>query len=509
MSSKSRTEASIKNVFVSIMWQVTNLILSFVCRFVFVRTLSSDYLGIEGLFTNILTIFSLADLGIGSAIVYALYKPIAEDNIEKIKSLVEYFGKCYRIIALIILIISIVISPFLNFFINGEITISQTELLIIFYLFVVDSFFSYLFVYKAQLLNATQNNYIYNYCQIVGKVLMSVLMVTFLILTKNYVVFLTIKIVFRLLTNIYMTWKTNKLFPYLREKKCESLEKHDKCGIMKNVLGLSLNQVGFVLINGTDNIILSKYINITAVALYSNYLLILNAASNLVGQIFNSIVASVGNLAVSEDESKITEYFEKIHFINFVFASVLSVGLYSCVDDMVAIFFGDNYVMARGTVLILILNFFLLVMKNVVGTFKYACGVYWDDKFCTIIRAVINVIISVFLAVRIGIIGVFIGTLISDLLTTFWFQPYILYKKSMAKSPIFYFRDFFKYFLVFCVECGVISFAKKCIFIDQPIVRLFVFGVLSLCACFMVTILLFYRKDEYQYFVHLVQNRIF
>lgn len=402
MKEESRTNSSVKNVSFALVSQFLNIALNYICRFVFVKILSDEYLGVNGLFSNILTVFSLAELGIGTAIIYAMYKPIAENNVEKIRSYMGFYKKCYITIAIIILIVGLCVLPNLDFFIQEETNIENLEFIYI--LFLLDSVFSYLFVYKSSILNAMQKNYICKFYQTVGKILMTIFMIIALIISKNFIVYLTIQILFKLLTNILISNKANKMYPYIKNVKGCKLEKKERKSILRNVYALFLNQIGNVLINGTDNIVISKYVSLSMVGLYSNYYLITNAIYTFIAQIFDAILASVGNLAVSEEKNKTYKLFNKIHFINFVIASFCLVVTTTCISAFIKLSFGNEYLLDNLTVVIILINFYLSSMKNVIGVFKYGLGIFLNDRYCTIIRAIINIIVSVVLAKRCGIV---------------------------------------------------------------------------------------------------------
>lgn len=494
MENNSRTRNSVRNAFFSSFTQIVNLLSSYILRFVFVRTLSTEYLGVNGLFTNILTVFSLADLGLGSAIVYSMYKPIAENNKEKIKSYMDFYKKAYRIIALVILTIGLIMLPNLSFFINGKRNIPNINL--IFLLYLLDSVFSYLCAYKVSILNATQKNYIYNIYQTIGKIISSILMILALIITKNFILYLSIQVSFKLIVNIGVSLKANKMYPYLTEKNITPITSVERKSIFKSVYGLFCNQIGNVIINGTDNIIISKYISLMAVGLYSNYSMIINALSNFVGQLFNSIIASVGNFGAMKNKEETKKLFDKINFINFIIASFCTVELAACLDTFIELSFGERYLMDIFTVTILIINFYILSMRNVVGTFKYALGIFWEDKYSTLARAIINLVVSIILAKKVGIVGVFIGTVISDLLTTFWYQPYILYKNGFKKSVSKYFIDYIKYALVTLDEVTIIFVIKKYIIFNNLFAEL-IFEVLCGFVIFATITYLLFKNNEY------------
>lgn len=495
MKKSTRTSNSIKNALFSSGTQIVNLLVSYILRFVFVKTLSSDYLGVSGLFTNILTVFSLAELGIGSAIVYSMYKPIAENNIDKIKAYMNFYKIAYRIIALLVSLIGLLILPNLGFFIKEVVNVSNLKLIYI--LFLIDSVFSYLCVYKISILNATQKNYIYNMYQTIFKFISAIFMCIALILTKNYIVYLIIQVVFKIIVNLIVSLKTDKIYPYLKNTRGYKLKKEEKKDISKNVVGLFFNQIGNVIINGTDNIIISKYVSLTAVGLYSNYTMIINAVSNFIGQIFNSIISSVGNYGVKENRKKTFYLFNKIHFINFIIVSFCMVELFSCIDTFIELSFGKEYVMDTIVVIIVLINFYMLTTKNVVGTFKYALGIFWDDKYSTVVRSIINLIVSVILTIKIGIIGVFLGTLISDFLTTFWFQPYILYKKGFNMKVIYYFKDYLKYSLITLFEVLIVTIIRKYILLINHLFISFILEIIVGIIVFVTITFILFRNNAY------------
>lgn len=504
MEKKSRTAASLKNIYFSLFSQISNILLNYVCRYIFVRTLSSEYLGVNGLFSNILTIFSLAELGIGSAIVYAMYKPIADNNTSKVQAFMKFYRKCYLIIALIIFIIGLIILPNINFFIKGNANIDNLSLIYLLYL--IDSVSSYLFVYKSSIFNATQENYICNIYQTICKTIMSILMIVSLLIFKNFIVYLSIQISFKFLTNLLISKKADKKYPYIKEKNSNKLTKKEEKGIFKNVYALFCNQIGNVLILGTDNIILSKYVGLTATGLYSNYYLVTSSITNVIGQIFNSIVASVGNLAVEKDKDYTLETFNKIHFFNFLLALFSSTMFISCINDFIVVSFGTEFLLDSITCFIILINLYLLIMKNVVGTFKYALGIFWNDKYCTLIRAIINIVVSIFLAMKIGIAGVFLGTLISDLVTTFWFQPYVLYKNGFEKKSNLYFKDFVKYTLCviisICISLTILNFIS----LNNLILKLLIDIFVAFMSIIFVVLICFKKNKNFIFYKNFAIN---
>ena len=236
-----RTSNSIKNTIVSILMSAITILIGLITQKIFIEMLGTEYLGLNGLFTNILSMLAIAELGIGSAIIYSLYKPIAENNETKIKSLIEFYKKSYRIIAIIVLIIGLAVMPFLNIIV-GETEIKE-NIHILYLLFLFDTVASYLLTYKRSILYANQKTYIINIIHILYLILMNSLQIIMLIITKNYIIYLSIKIVFRILENVIITMIANRMYPYIKEKDIEPIDFETKNSILQKVKGLIFHKI--------------------------------------------------------------------------------------------------------------------------------------------------------------------------------------------------------------------------------------------------------------------------
>ena len=302
---------SIKNVGAAMTSYILAMLIGIVAQSILVRYLGIEYTGLNGLFSNIVSMLSIAELGIGSAVVYHLYRPIAEKDTEKIKSLMGFYKKAYRFIAVVIGIVGICIIPFLNIIV-GETTISSKEIYVIFGLFLFDTVCSYLLTYKRSLLYADQKNYVINLIHILYTVFLNAVQIYIIITMRNFILYLIVKVIFRILENLIITIYTNKKYPYILEKNIEKLDNDIFKDIMKKVKALLYHKVGGYLIDGTDNVIISMFLGISSVGIITNYKVILNAMSSLISQIFNAITASVGNLLVSESKEKVYDTYKKL-----------------------------------------------------------------------------------------------------------------------------------------------------------------------------------------------------
>lgn len=498
MKQRSRTENSIINSAMSIVTQVLTVVLNFAVKTVFIKMLNDEYLGVNGLFTNIITMLSLADLGIGIAIPYSLYKPLAKKDEHKINVLMNFYKKVYTIIGIAVLLIGLSLTPFLGLIIK-DIPKNVPHLSLIYILFVIHSASSYFFVYKKFLIDSDQKGYITSRIIFTFSTLLSIIQIILLITTKNYILFLLSSIILVIIQNIYISSKANKLYPFIKNKTDEKLEKEDMEGIKKNVSSLFIYKVGTVIMNGTDNIIISKFIGLIIVGFYSNYVLIINSITTVLNQIFNAITSSIGNLVVTTNKKRSKEVYDNLNFANFWLYALFGVCIIVLINPFINIWIGKKYVMGFSIVFLLVLNFYVLGMQSVTNSFRNAYGLFWIAKYRPIIMVIINIVISVVLVQFIGIEGVLIGTLISRLVTTAWLDPYIVHKYGFEISPKSYYIDYLKYLVIFIAISIILNYFVSMITINNIFILILI-AILVVISVNVILVLLFFKTSEFNYF---------
>lgn len=500
-----RTESSIKNLIFAFGGQTAGILISLLSRLVFIRILTSEYLGLSGLFSNILSMLTLAELGVGYAMTYSLYRPLAEHDKEKIKALMNVYKIAYRIIGIIVFTIGVMLIPFLPQLINNMPNIPNINL--IYVLFVANSSISYFYSYKRSLITSDQKRYIATIYRYGFYFLLNLAQIIVLLLTHNYILFLVVQVFMTLLENIMVSRKADKMYPYLKEKDIEKLDDKTKKEIVKNVSSMTLHKIGAIVVNSTDNLIISKYVGLMEVGIYSNYYLVINALNTVIAQIFNSVTASVGNLATTEDREKLYDIFKKIFFLNFWIYSFSSICLLVLFNDFIKLWLGTEYLFAFSIVLIIIINFYIKGMRQTVLTFRDALGMYWQDRYKPILEAVINIVASIILVKKLGVVGVFLGTIISAITTGFWMEPYVLYKYGLKQKLTKYFKKYGLYtviglmvaFITFSI-CSIIQEVTILNFIMKILICL---GVPNLIYCFI-----FRKADEFKYYLQLIKTML-
>lgn len=409
--------------------------------------MSLDYLGINGLFTNVLLILSFAELGIGQAIVFNLYKPLAENNQERIKTLMLFYKQCYRVVAIVIIVVGLSIIPFMDFFIKECPNISE-NLIFIYLLFLTNTVSSYFFVYKKSLITADQKEYVIIFWSNIINYIQILLQIVFLLITHNYIVYIMIQIGCTIFNNIFLAHKADRKYPFLKEKNVNKLEKAEKNKIFKDVKALFLYKFGSIALNGTDNLIISAMIGVTVVGLTSNYVLIFTSVTAIMGKIIHSFVAPVGNLNATSDVKKQEKVFNELFMMTFYLIGLTAIGLFLLSSDFVTVFFGAEYTLDTLVVFAMALHLYVNSTHNTAHTYRTTMGLFVKARWSPAIAAVINIAASIILCNWIGLAGIFFATAIARLSTTSWIDPYLIYKTKFNKSPMIYFIKYALYLVV-------------------------------------------------------------
>lgn len=459
MKKTSRTEHSVRNSSVALVTKIISLFFAYATRVVFTHTLNESYVGINGLFIDILNVLSLSELGVGTAITYALYKPIAQGQIEMQKTLMRFYRNFYRIISVVILCIGASLIPFMDYIIKDVHNVDN--LILIYCLYLANTVLSYQVVYKKTLIDAHQLNYITTIYQLVFLMLQYTLQIILLLTTHNFILYLIVYIVCTFAGNICVQRRADKMYPFLKERQVQKLSEENRNEIFRNIRAMIMHKVGTVVVNNTDNLIISAYVGVVDVGRYSNYYLVIGSMQQLLNQAFLGIMASVGNLGVTENTDRIKKIFDSIFFINQWVYGVSSICLYEVLSKFIELSFGEQYVFAKTVVIILSVNFYITGMRQATLIFRDSLGIFWYDRYKSIAEAIINLVASIVLVQWFGIIGVFVGTFISTITTSFWIEPMVLYRHRLKRSPIPYFIRYILYTCITVVSAIITDYACR------------------------------------------------
>ena len=493
-----------RNIKYSVVNYISVNLLKFIVRMVFVKTLPIEYLGVNGLFSNILVMLSLAELGIGPAIVYSLYKPLAYGEKETVKSIMCLFKKAYVAVGGIILFLGLMLFPFLDIFIKDGQSMPQVHY---FYLvFLLNTVVSYLWTYKRSLLIADQKQYVVNIYQAAVQILVAVLQMIFLLIFADYWCFIILMLLGTVLENLSIARKADNEYPYLNET-AEVLDLDIKRQIVKNTKAMICHKIGGMVVFSSSNLVLSKFAGLAAVGLYSNYYMVIAALNAFSAKFFESITASIGNLMVLEESSKKIKAFKITEFITALQAAICFCGLFVLFNPFVELWVGKVYLFSEAVVAAMAFSFYLTYMRKTVLMFRDASGLYWNDRYKPLAESVINLVASIYLTINYGIIGVVVGSIISTLLTCFWVEPYVLFNNGIDIKLKDYFIDYLKFTAAAFLSALASKFIYTSLFVKVTLVN-FIAGILI---CVSVTLVLWYgmfrNREEMEYLVNLLKSK--
>lgn len=509
----NRTKAASLNAVTMMVTQIIGLILKFGVQTTFIHVLSQSYLGLNGLFANVISFLSFADLGIGTAITVALYKPIAVNNITQIKILVDFYRRVYRVIIIVVSVVGIFISPFIHLLIKDSV-FSNTQLMIWFLIYLASTIATYFSAYKRSFLMATQQGYLNSLNDFVFKSIQQILQMVVIVIFKSFLLFLIIQMVAAVLGNIQLSRMATRHYSQVFGKDSVSTKNKKMSSkillkIKKNVVGAISSKIGEIVVFGTDNIILSAFVGLASVAKYSNYMLIVNSISSLFSQVLGSFIGSIGNLHATStvDRQEIVIY--RIMYLNAVINLFVSTGLGFAFNSFIYLWAGKSYLLSATITIMIVLNYSLNQSRYAIQNFISGMGLYWSLRWKSIIEALINLFLSMFLVLNLhyGVLGVVMGTLGSNLIINVIWEPYIVFHDGLNKSMKNYFMKYVLYEL-FTSTVIVLMVIISNAFINLNIFQLIFYTIIAEICVFIVFIAGTFKMDEFKYYLRLIPSII-
>ena len=501
-----RIKNSIYNSLTGVATQIVTIILNFVSRTVFIYALGNEYLGINGLFSNILSLLSLSELGIGTAITFSLYKAVAEENQYKINALMTLYRRIYRIISIGILIIGLSISPFLQYLINGS-NFSNNYIKLIFIINIINSSASYLLSYRTAIIFVNQKDYILKMISMIFNSIAIIMQITILILFKNYVFYLITQVIFTVINNTIGYYLSRKMYPEVKYSKYYKLNKLELKEIIIKVKSLIVHSISSFITFGTDNIVISYFIGIIEVGIYSNYNLIISTVNTLLNRIIEGVTSSMGNLIATSNRDKVYDIFNKMYFICFWIFSFSFVCLFNIINPFICVWLGEKNILSTGVVIVLLMNFYIIGVRQAVIITRNAGGFYTNDRLAAIVKPIANITITIVLTKEYGLIGVFLGTLISSIIADILLSPYFLYKKYFNKSYIEYIK---KYFVYLCITISNILITYIICGMLPSNLNIILSILVKLIICIITTNItiwiMFKNKEEFIFIFRIINN---
>ena len=492
---ESRVKNSVRSTIAGSANKFVTMLFPFITRTIIIKELGIDYIGLNGLFSSILSVLSISELGFGSAMVYSMYKPVAEGNTDKICALLKQYKKIYQRVGLFILAAGLCLLPFLDHFISGTYP-DDVNLTVLYLLYLFNSVISYfIFSYKGSILSATQREDVNSNILMITNIGMYVFQIIILFTVKKYMAYIVVMPIMTIANNIIRSIVVNKMYP---QYKCEgSLSKEELHAIYKNVSALVGHRISGTIILSADNIVISAVLGLTAVACYGNYYYIVNALVGFFMVYFNAIRPSIGNSIVTESVEKNYKDFRKITLITAWIAGWCSICLLCLFQPFIKLWVGEEYLLSLGVVVILSFYFYEWKLIDVFVVYRDAAGMWWSDRFRPYVVAVLNIVGNITLVYFMGLEGVVLSTLLTSFLISFPWVLRVLFKEYFKFHMRKYCGYLFKISFVVIVT-AVITYGITCLVPNTGILNFIVKIAICIIAPNLIFLVTLGRLKEFR-----------
>lgn len=492
---ESRTVKVFRNASVGILSQVLSVIFSFVLRIVFALSLGKEYLGINGLFSNILMLLSFAELGLGNAIIFSMYKPLAEQNLKKVSSLLKFYKKAYAVIGVIFLLLGIILLPFIRKIIVDVPTVLE-NITYIYLLFLLNTVISYFFAHKKSLLIADQKNYVvtlfYQSFQIMQLILQTIVLLKF----KNYYLFVIIMIIFTIMKNLAIEIYVNKKYAYIFDIKTNGLDKSEVKGLFSDVKALFLYKIGSLVFKNVDSIIISALLNVATYGVYSNYILLRNTLVSLAEQVMNAFTASFGNLNAGDDIDNKKNKFYDFLFISAWMYGLMFVGITALGNSFIRMIFGNDYVLPKTIPLLTAILFYQSGLALPSYIYRTTLGLFRKGKYTPLFAAFFNILLSLILGNLIGLSGILLASIISRGVTFDIVDPMLIHKFGFRSSAKPYIKKYISYVIFMIFSTTVILFFVYLVPLNGNGILKFIISLVLIILTYNILFFMVFKKTR-------------
>lgn len=501
MTGTSRTAKASKNIVFDVLNKLLSIILVFVSRTVFIQKLGVDYLGLNGLFSDILGMLSLADLGFNTAMVFSLYKPLADSDKIKVSALITFYRRVYHWIAAGVLLLGLCVIPLLPYMVHLKNPINNIW---IYYLFsLANAVVSYLCVYKTAVLSADQKGFIVSAVTMITNIICTGFQVLVLLRYSSYLLYLLIGSIAAISNNIISSKIASKKYPEIEEERV--LNKQERHNIIDNIKSAFVYKLSSVLLSASTNIIISVVIGTAVVGYYSNYLMVQNKIVLLYSSLFTAATASIGNLIAMEKPDKRKRIFDAEQSLSFIFCSIIVPSYIVLINEFISVWLGHSYVLSVPITLIIGLNLYLGTVFQPLWSYRDATGMYQHTKWIQAICAVLNILLSVFLGMKLGLFGIIAAGAIARLATYAWYEPRVLFKIYFESEPWEYYSSVVKN-LILVVLLVVMLYGVNSVWHVYTWGMWFVKAFFVFVVCLVISICTYSRTQAYSILANKVRQ---
>lgn len=499
---------SFLNVTISILFKLITLFTALYTRRLIINILGNDINGLNSLYTSIIGVLSIAELGVGSAITFCMYKPIIEKDYLQVTALYNLFNKVYYFISIVIFFFGLAIQIFLPILAKGY-SVTNVNLHFTFFLMVMSTVISYMYSSKTSLINAYKNNYITTTISSIGIILQQILQIFALILTKSFTLFLLCNIFSAIFQWIITYIIFEKKYAFILHKKA-TINNENRNKVIKNIKAMFMHKIGGILTNSMDGVIISAFIGLSSLGTYSNYTLIMTSMVGVISLFFSPLTAIVGHMFINESLKKTESYFNFFQFLNFFVGLLFFLGYYATIDSIVSICFGNQVMLPRIVSYVITSNYFIQFMRQAVLLFRDSSGTFYYDRWKPLFEGLCNLFLSLMfvniLSADLKIVGVILSTILTNLFVCHVIEPYILFKYAFKKDAKKYYIINYFNILLFQLICILFDFIR--ISSSNDFVQLFINGGLSIIVSAFVIIILILVNKQMRYKIYLFLKQI-
>lgn len=450
-----RTDNVKRNLIWGFAQKVISVLIPFVSRTIMIYVLGMEYIGLNSLFSSVLSMLSFAELGIGSALVFSMYKPIADGDDDKVCALLAFYRKCYLVIGSVIVGCGLIILPFLNTLISGDVP-ADTNIYVLFLIYLLNNAIGYfLFAYKQSILMASQRIDIVSKINLVVSFLLNVLQIAALLIFRNYYAFIIVLPASTIVSNVWVAYITKKYFP---QYECKgTVDKDEIRSIWKKVGGLLFQKIGNIVLCNVDALVISAFLGLRVLGIYNGYYFVISTLMSFLYIIQQTLIPSVGNSVAKESVEKNYNDYCKFHFLYMWIVSWCSVCLVVLFQPFISLWQGAENMLRMNMAVLMTIYFFVYKMGDMSFVYKEAIGLWWQGKYIPLISSVINLILNIILVRIIGLPGIVISTIISATCVNTPFGSKVLFKHyfKSRKRWLKFLTDTFIWFVKCVICCGV------------------------------------------------------
>lgn len=488
-----RTRNATRNITTGIALKVYQLITPFILRTIMIYFLGMEYVGLNSLFTSVLSVLNLAELGVGSAMVYSMYKPIADDDKQTICALMKLYKTYYRVIGLVVLIAGLVILPFIPNLIAGDVP-EGINVYILYLLNLVTTVVSYwLFAYKSSLLTAFQRTDVINNVTIAINTLQYILQALVLLIARNYYAYLIVALLSQIILNVVTAFFATKMYP--EYKATGKLEKEQVKTINQRIKDLFTSKLGGIIVNSADTIVISAFLGLSILGVYNNYYYIMNSVFGFVTIVFTACTAGIGNSLIVDSEEKNLNDLNKLTFLIAWIGAFCSSCFLCLYQPFMTLWVGEKYLLSFECVICFVIYFYIRIINQVLIVYKDAAGMWHEDRFRPLITALANLIMNLIMVQFIGLYGILLSTVLSTLIIG---MPWVIHNlfHVVFKSGMRRYVMLLMKLTALTVIVSAITYSACCLINITSNVTLIVVRLLICCVIPNILFCFIFRKTE-------------